>query len=351
VSVRPRSHPRRPRPALLPVALVAACLGGRSAARAADGGDSLGAIVVVLAPAKAAPEQASEVRRRTAAELAAAGFRVSPDGCAPGLQIGCAEPWPAGARAVVVVGFAWAAGAVTVDARIARSEDERPVRLQAVVAGLAPPEPAVVAVRATELVRAGALALLQGEPAPRGLEPPAGSAPRALAAAFLEAGPALVQSTAGLGGAWGPRLRAGVAFGERAWFAAAWLVAPTLAAELASPEGRAELRAQVGGLELGRRWQPVERLGLTLALGAGGYHLAVQGKEVAPLPAAHSSLWTPFGAAGGGVAWAFARRWEGEASLRVALLQTAPVVRIGASRTGSGGRPLLIASVSVVFRP
>jgi hypothetical protein len=311
-----------------------------------------GPVTVVLAKAEAEPSLREAILRVTA-ELSAAGFRVASGGCAPGLNAGCQRPWPENARAVAAVDFAWSAGSLAIETRVARAENGRAVRLETVVAGTPAPEPSVVAVRTTELVRAGVLAATRGDTAGVGASAGAPGARGAGAGAgagssvFVELGPALVQS--GLGSAWGLSLCAGL--GWRDWFAAGWLALPALGGEVSAAAGKAELRNEIAGLELGRRWRVGGRARPFVALGGGAYHLRVSGKDVEPFAPATEGLITPFAAAGAGLGMRVARHWELQADLRAVFLKTTPLVRIGAEEAARAGRPVLVAGVGVGFHP
>jgi hypothetical protein len=289
-----------------------------------------------------------EVTRRVAPELTAAGYRVAFEGCPPALDPACTRPWPTGTSAVAAVDFAWAGEALAIEARVARP-DRPVVRLGTLVTGRPSTEATVVAVRTTELVRAGVLALLRA-PAPAAAPALQARAAAEVAAPgfFVALGPGLVQSVAGLGSAVGPAFRAGGSW--RDWFAAAWVVAPTLAPAATTPEGSAELRSDIAGAELGRRWRLGPRLSPEVMLGGGAYHLRVRGKEVSPLAPATSAIWTPFLAAGGGLGVTLSPHWAVQAELRAAVTRRAPVVRVGDSEAGRTGWPLLVAGVALAYR-
>jgi hypothetical protein len=290
--------------------------------------------VVIDAPRTPALQAATT---RVAAELTAAGYRLSAD-CAPTLDPSCGRAWPAGARAVAGVGFAWASDGLAIEARVARP-DRRTVRLEALVAGTPVPEPSVVAVRAAELVRAGVLAVLR-EP-----EPPAITRPGA--GFFVAVGPGLLQSVRGLGTGFGPSLRGGLTW-RGSWFAAAWMV-PSLGRSTLTPDGSAGLRDDLLGGELGWRWRVSPVIQPAFALGAGAYHLRVAGQQVAPLSPATATLWTPFLSAGAGVAFPLSAHWEIQADLRAAFTHRAAAVHVGASEAGRTGWPVLAASLAVGY--
>jgi len=295
--------------------------------------------VVVAAPKTPALLAATG---RVAAELTAAGYRLSSE-CAPALDDGCGQPWPSGAPALAAVGFAWATEGLAIEARVARA-DRRTVRLETLVSGTPAPEPSVVAVRTAELVRAGLLAVMRDSPTVAAV---AAAPARRSPDFFVSLGPGLVQSVSGLGSAVGPSLRAGV--GWRALFAAAWVLSPTLARPLETAQGKAELRSDLLGAELGGRW----RLGLvqpSLTAGGGAYHLRVRGKDVAPLFATTGTLWTPFLSAGAGLGLALSPRWALHADLRAAFVRRSALVRVGGEEAGRTGWPLLVAALALAYR-
>jgi hypothetical protein len=279
---------------------------------------------------------------RVAAELTAAGYRLSSE-CAPGLDEGCAQDWPRGAPALAAVGFAWATDGLAIEARVARA-DRRTVRLETLVSGIPVPEPSVVAVRTAELVRAGVLAVMREAQPVASLA--AAPSPSRGADLFVALGPGLIQSVSGLGSAVGPSLRAGA--GWRWLFAAAWVVAPALAPALDTAEGKAELRSDLLGGELGMRGRPGV-LQPSLSAGAGVYHLRVRGKDVAPLTATTRTLWTPFLSAGAGLAVPLAARWAVRADLRAAFVRRSALVRVGESEAGRTGWPLLVAAIALEY--
>jgi hypothetical protein len=280
---------------------------------------------------------------RVAAELTAAGYRLSTD-CAPALHEGCAQEWPAGAPALAAVDFAWATQGLAIEARVARA-DRRTVRLETLVWGTPAPEPSVVAVRTAELVRAGVLAVMR-EPAPAAAVVAAPSRPVG-AGFFVALGPGLVQSVSGLGSAVGPSLRAGLTW-RGSWFAAGWLVAPALAAALDTDQGQAELRTDLFGGELGGRWR-LAGLRPSLTAGGGAYHLRVRGKDVAPLIAETRTLWTPFVSAGAGLGLPLSARWAVQADLRAAFVRRSALVRVAETEAGRTGWPLLVAAIALEY--
>lgn len=293
--------------------------------------------VVVTAPRTPALVTATG---RVAAELTAAGYRLSSQ-CAPALDEGCAQTWPPGAPALAAVAFAWATEGLAIEARVARA-DRRTVRLETLVSGTPAPEPSVVAVRTAELVRAGVLAVMRD---PERLEITA-PAPRAGPRFVVAVGPGLVQSVAGLGSAVGPSLRAGIS--GRRWFGAAWVLAPTLAPALDTGEGKAELRSDLLGAELGLRW-PLALVEPAIGVGGGLYHLRVRGKDVDPLTPASNSLWTPFLSAVAGVGLPFSAHWSLQIDLRAAFVRRSALVRVGDSEAGQTGWPLLVAAVALGY--
>jgi len=278
---------------------------------------------------------------RVAAELTAAGYRLSSD-CAPALHDGCAQDWPAGAPALAAVGFAWATDGLAIEARVARA-DRRTVRLETLVAGTPAPEPSVVAVRTAELVRAGVLAVMRdGRPAAVAVAP----ARPVRADLFVSLGPGLVQSVSGLGSGLGPSLRAGL--GWRHWFAAAWVLAPAFSPALDTAQGKAELRSDLLGGELGARWR-LAALHPSLSAGGGAYHLRVRGKDVAPLTPATGTLWTPFLSAGAGLGIPLSAPWTLRADLRAAFVRRSALVRVGETEAGRTGWPLLVAAIALEY--
>jgi hypothetical protein len=276
---------------------------------------------------------------RVAAELTAAGYRLSSE-CAPALDDGCAQPWPAGAPALAAVAFAWATEGLAIEARVARA-DRRTVRLEALVSGTPAPEPSVVAVRTAELVRAGLLAVMRDSPA-IAAPAPARRAPDF----FVSLGPGLIQSVSGLGSAVGPALRAGA--GRGSFFAAGWVLGPTLARPLETDQGKAELRSELLGGELGLRWRP-GRWQPSFTAGGGVHHLRVHGKDVAPLAAATGTLWTPFLSAGAGLGVALSPRWALQADLRAAFVRRSALVRVADVEAGRTGWPLLVAAIALAY--
>jgi hypothetical protein len=280
---------------------------------------------------------------RVAAELTAAGYRLSSD-CAPALHEGCRQAWPEGAPALAAVGFAWATDGLAIEARVARA-DRRTVRLEALVAGVPAPEPSVVAVRTAELVRAGVLAVMRESPPVLAATAPS---PRESPGVFVSLGPGLIQSVSGLGSAVGPSLRAGIGRGHA--LAALWVVAPAWSPALDTAEGKAELRSYLFGGELGARWR-LQRLRPALAAGGGLYHLRVRGRDVEPLTPSTRTLWTPFLAGGAGLGLALSPRWAVRADLRAAFVRRSALVRVGDSEAGRTGWPLLVAAIALEYGP
>jgi hypothetical protein len=129
------------------------------------------------------------------------------------------------------------------------------------------------------------------------------------------------------------------------------VVAPTLAPELRTGAGTATLRQELAGAELGWRWRAGATFRPALAVGGGLHHVAVAGKEVAPLSAASDALWTPFVAGGAGLTLRL--RPGGhlalQADVRAALVRRSARVRIGDTEAGRTGWPLLVAVVGLAY--
>jgi hypothetical protein len=296
--------------------------------------------------ARVQPPALQEATRRVGPELTAAGYRVSLEGCAVGLDEGCQQEWPPGAPAIAAVAFKWAGAALAIEARVARA-DRRTVRLETLVTAAPAPEPALVAVRTAELVRAGVLAVMHGPEAE--VRAASSETARPTVGFVVALGPGLVQSVRGLGSAVGPSLRIGLTW-RSTLVVSAWAISPTLTRSVRTAEGRAELRDDIAGAELGWRWRAGARLQPAVALGGGAYHLRVRGADVAPLAPTTSALWTPFLSGAVALAFALDAHWAIATELRTAITRRAPVVRVGDSEAGRTGWPVLVAGLVLEYR-
>jgi hypothetical protein len=236
--------------------------------------------------------------------------------------------------------------------------------------------PRLVAMRGVELLRASLLELASPPPAHDDVPPatpalahapppeiarfvgaPAAAPEKPLARppparwvdhAAFDAGIAILASTDRLGPAAAPKV--GVWLALPASFAArVQLVGPAFQSGLANADGTAVVRQELGTIDfaftplVGRTLVPL------VALGAGPYHLHVQGTPALPgLAPASNDVWAAVFAASVGLGVRIAQGVSVAAEGRALFVAPHPAVTIGGETVGSAGSPSLLASLSLV---
>jgi len=163
----------------------------------------------------------------------------------------------------------------------------------------------------------------------------------------IEAGVTVLASTDHLGPAAAPSLGLWVAL-PASFAVRVQLVGPALTTGLVNAAGSAEVRQELASIDLA--WAPELHGPVSpfLALGAGPYHLHVQGTASAPFHSAASDDWAAAFAGGLGVAIRLAPQVAIAAEARAVALTPHPTVSIGSERVASAGSPSLLGSASLV---
>jgi hypothetical protein len=232
-------------------------------------------------------------------------------------------------------------------------------------------DPAVLALRAVEILRARLLEVPAPAPAPQqdgGAEgsaatmgepparPPAGPAPSieagpARVAGGLSVGPALLVSPGGvpaavlvrLGAGWDPIPRVGIE---------ATVFVPATAGTVSAPEGSVDLRVLwAGGGVRGLLTDPASDLSVAVGLGLQAVMLSFSGTTMPPWTADSGSRW----AAAPYVSATVAYRLHPHVALRLdvlaAFVRPEAVVRIAGRDIASFGEPAVVPSLGVEVRP
>jgi len=231
--------------------------------------------------------------------------------------------------------------------------------------------PALLAVRALELLRANALVLdiealtevLPPAPPPAAVvvaepvrEPIGKPAPPAWVSTgprfvwFVGAAAAMFYGFHKLGPALAPLVTAGVT-GKHGVGARLWGAGPSLGPELRGRVGSATVSETVVACGLHYQLWPSERFALEFTLGAGAHHLNVRGHAMAPLVAEHRQVWTALGTAGVGASF---RLWPRIfLTLDLLALGSFPraVVLVDNQEVGSVSRPSTLSALGLRVSP
>lgn len=240
-----------------------------------------------------------------------------------------------------------------------------------------PTDPALLALRAVELLRARLLPVPQIEPlpdTPRSPPAPADAAapvatPDAGAAAppapihdpppptkrvgpiALLVGPALLLSPGGvpaalhvrLGAEWDPLPRIGVE---------AMAFVPVTTSASSGPEGSVDLRVlDLGGGVRGTLTDPLADLTVALGLGLSAMLLIFDGHGTAPFVSQSGSRWAASPYVAAGAAYRFHPRLAVRLDIVGSLVRPEPVLRVAGRDVASFGQPAVFSSLALEVRP
>jgi len=322
-------------------------------ARAAEGN-----LVVILQPT-AASEGARRCVTRLREELTAGGFSVST--VDPGPQtdpLSIARAIESQATSVATIGLVGDPDSGDAELWIVDRSGGQPVVRRIATRGEDPAHvPAVLAIRATEMLRASALQLLvestrqqalAARPAPAAPTPapPPREAPPA-AAFGVETGLAVVRDVPGAGPAVLAMLRARL---QSAGRLAARLTLSGLGTQPRVSRGSewADVGQAAALAEIGLVLRPGGRVRPMLTLGAGTLHATTDGGGAYPYLGVHASRWTGLFDAGVGATIAVAARWALAIELHLQLAAPRPVVRFSGMDAASVARPGIAATFTLV---
>ena len=146
------------------------------------------------------------------------------------------------------------------------------------------------------------------------------------------------------------------AFGPSAWIghrpADAWSVragfaGPLLGTELRAPEATAQIQFLVGLAELGVDVLSADPVGVDLALSAGAMHLSVQGEAEGAWVGRTDSRWLLAGGAGAGLTWSAFETVGVRTSVRALWTSPQTEVEVASTRL-EVGRPSVLINLGVV---
>lgn len=227
-----------------------------------------------------------------------------------------------------------------------------------------PPDPALLALRAVELLRARLLPVpIVAEPPPAPPPPSAAPAPTASASSApppaprargpvaLIVGAGLLVSPGGvppafqlrLGAEWDPHPRFGVD---------AVLFVPATAATVTAPEGSISLRSLgLGGGVHASLTDPLSDLTVALGLGLQAMALMYRGDATAAFAAQSGTAWSASPYASASAAYRFHPRVAVRLDLVTSLVRPEPVLRIAGHEAASFGQPAFFPSIDLEVRP
>jgi len=315
------------------------------------------ALVVLVRPATQSLI-VSEAITRIRGELMADGFEVSvidsPPGSDPAAVLARADQ-QTGAAATIglfLPADASAAELWVVDRLTSKTVVRRVEMNQSPGASL----PEVLARRSVELLRASLLEILvDAQKRPFATPAPRAQASRWVARALqprrsrwgVEAGALVLAGFGGIRGAVMPVGRVRVALGERLR-ARVTLSGLGTRPQVDAAEGTATVRQELGLLELIGEIAPQSWLQPAISLGAGAYHIGVDGSANWPYAGLHGGSYAFAADAGVGLALSitssFALSLEGHAL----LVTPYPVIRFLDVDTAQTGRPLLSGALTLV---
>jgi hypothetical protein len=323
---------------------------------------------VVILRGAADDARSEEAANRLRAELAAAGFDVvmaSPP--ADAQPRAAMESAAIEARAFAAVMILPAMGGAAADVWVVDRVTGKTLIRTVQVGG--PSAPADLAVRAVELVQAS---LLEATAAPKAgpasapaaasasapasipedvrswMEPEREPPPRLFTGLGIEAGAGLLQSTGGIGPAFGPVLR--LSLGIRAGFAGRLAFAgPAVGPDLTSSLGSASVRQELVALDLIYAFEsPGVPVALVLSLGGGGYHLHATGAPNPPYAGDSDEVWSALADIGVGGALRFSSRAALLLDVHTLFTAPRPVVTLAGQELGSAGRPSFLVTLGIV---
>jgi hypothetical protein len=187
-------------------------------------------------------------------------------------------------------------------------------------------------------------------PAPASAEKPVAppSSPRWIDHVAFDAGMAVLASTDRLGPAAAPKLGAWIAL-PASLAARLQLVGPAFQSGIANADGTAVVRQELGTIDLAFTPLVAKILVPIVAIGAGPYHLHVQGTPSLPgLQGASSDVWAAVLAAGLGLGVRIAPSVSFALEGRALVIAPHPAVAIGGDTVASAGNPSLLGSGSLV---
>jgi hypothetical protein len=224
--------------------------------------------------------------------------------------------------------------------------------------------PAVLAVRAVELLRASLLPASERkkpvptEQPPKKATPPkpppkneSGEVPERRTAAedrpgFRgEVGVAMLYASPGITAAFAPLLR--LDFGNRTWSGRASLVAPAFGGEASAAGGSAALREEMLTLGFTVRWPAEGTFAIVGSAAAGGFHIHVSGRGSSPNVGLDADQWGGMVETGGGVILRFGPRSGLLLDTQAYWLLPPVIVQIAGVDAGRSGRPALSSSLGV----
>jgi hypothetical protein len=315
------------------------------------------ALVVLVRPS-AQTAIVTEAITRIRGELIADGFEVSVVDAPPG-----SDPASVLARADQQTGAAATIGLfLHADASAAelwvvdRLTNKTVVRRVEMVSGAGASVPEVLARRSVELLRASLLEILvDAQKRPSVAPTPRTQASRWVAKSLeprrssfgAEAGAQVLAGFGGIGAAILPVARVRLALGEHV---ATRLTLTGLGTRpvVEAPEGTATVNQALALFELLGEIAPANWLRPTVSLGAGAYHIGVEGSANAPYAALHGAAYTFAADVGAGLALsitsAFAVALEGHAL----VLTPYPVISFLGVDTVETGRPLVSGALTLV---
>jgi hypothetical protein len=216
--------------------------------------------------------------------------------------------------------------------------------------------PEVLARRSVELLRASLLEILvDAQKRPSSTPAPRAQASRWVARALeprrsswgVEAGAQVLAGFGGIGGAVLPVGRVRAALGER------FLTRLTISGlgtrpQIDAAEGRATARQELALLEVIGEITPPSWLRPAISLGAGAYHIGVDGSANWPYAGQHGGLYAFAADVGAGLALSLTSSFSLSLEGHTLLVAPYPVIRFLDVATAETGRPLLSGALTLV---
>jgi hypothetical protein len=214
--------------------------------------------------------------------------------------------------------------------------------------------PEILAIRAIELLRAGALQRLVESTRIRLLSPPAPPATALAPSARekhslvgIELGVAVMQDLKGPGPAGIPMARLHVEL-PGSLFARLTVAGLGSRPRVESAEGSATVGQNLGLLEVGATFRSQHRLRPIVTLGAGALYVTSDGDGVYPFAGHLDSRWTALADGGFGLFAPFGRQWGLAVEVHALLAAPHPFVRFFDTNAGNIARPALAADFTLV---
>jgi hypothetical protein len=296
----------------------------------------------------------SEAASRLRAELESGGSAARIDECAPVFDVECPS---SGATPRAAVEFIRRGERVTVELRVWDQRQRSIVLRRADVPVPKHDASSTLALAALDLYRSTTDQLLPraerpaSRPTPRARPRTAPVAPRAAPhqerALDFTLGAVALLSVDELGPAFGPFLQVGASISQH-WSLRLDVMGPLFSRDVSDSAGSAALRQELATFSGVWRSELTRRVPVSVALGAGAYHLQVSGRGTAEVPGRSESFWAFVGKAEAQMGYRVHRHLDFIVMAGAIATHSRAIILLGPTESGSVGQPSLLFGVGAV---